>query len=305
MALPPPEIVLTLPGFPDPVVAIAACRAGALGVLDLEYERSTARAADALRKLQQHARAGFGVKLDPSAEAFTRAIISALPHETQFAILTGNDPAAIASTARYLADRGVAFLLEALSEDDAGLARELGAAGVIAKGLEAGGRTGSDTTFILIQRILASMEKTREKTRPLPVWAQGGIGSHTAAACIQAGAAGVVLDWQLALTREASASRALPEKLRDRIRAMDGSETACLGETLGASTRLFLRPGVAAADKLARVEADLIAAGPGPDAAKTFREAVLAAAGAEDPEKRAGLTGQDAAFAARLAARHL
>ena len=36
----------------------------------------------------------------------------------------------------------------------------------------------------------------------LPIYAQGGIGPHTAAACAVGGAAGVVLDSQLALVRE-------------------------------------------------------------------------------------------------------
>ncbi len=74
---------------------------------------------------------------------------------------------------------------------------------------------GEETTFILLQRLLRSDLRK-------PIFAWGGIGLNTAAACRMAGAAGVVLDWQLALMRESS----LPMSMRHRIHRMDGSETS-------------------------------------------------------------------------------
>ena len=59
---------------------------------------------------------------------------------------------------------------------------------------------------MLVQRLVGALD--------VPVWAQGGIGEHTAAACIAGGAAGVVLDSQLALVRESSL--AAPRARRDR-----------------------------------------------------------------------------------------
>ena len=50
---------------------------------------------------------------------------------------------------------------------------------------------------MLLQQLLADAEFD------LPVWACGGVGPHTAAAAVAGGAAGVVLDTQLALLAEA------------------------------------------------------------------------------------------------------
>src|SRR5918994_725608 len=55
----------------------------------------------------------------------------------------------------------------------------------------------------------------------VPVWACGGIGTATAAAAVVGGAAGVVLDTQLALMPECS----LPESARAQIALSDGTGT--------------------------------------------------------------------------------
>jgi NAD(P)H-dependent flavin oxidoreductase YrpB (nitropropane dioxygenase family) len=68
------------------------------------------------------------------------------------------------------------------------------------KGQEAGGRFGSETTFVLLQRWLAERGDSA-----IPVWVQGGIGLNRAAACIAVGPAGVVLDCQLARAPRAAA----------------------------------------------------------------------------------------------------
>src|SRR5207249_1017575 len=118
-------------------------------------------------------------------------------------------------------------LVEAVTLDEATLAEGLGADGVVLKGHEAGGRVGPETSFILLQRWRAHARTDRQKS--LPVWVQGGVGANTAAACLAAGAAGVVLDAQLLLARESP----LGESARARVAAFDGSETQCLGERLG------------------------------------------------------------------------
>ncbi|MGE5185528.1 MAG: beta-ketoacyl synthase N-terminal-like domain-containing protein, partial [Acidobacteriota bacterium] len=140
---------------------------------------------------------------------------------------------------------GRRVLAEVTSLDEARAAIAAGCAGVIAKGCEAGGRVGDETTFVLVQRLVAALD--------VPVWAQGGIGEHTAAACIAGGAVGVVLDTQLALVRESS----LPAAVRAAIAAMDGSETAivdgcrvCVRE--GAAKGLPLGQDAAIAKPLAR-----------------------------------------------------
>ena len=56
-------IAQTLPGVPDPSIAIAACRAGELGILDLQYTTNEDAALKSIRKLAQFAHNDFGIKL--------------------------------------------------------------------------------------------------------------------------------------------------------------------------------------------------------------------------------------------------
>ncbi|HUD71292.1 MAG TPA: beta-ketoacyl synthase N-terminal-like domain-containing protein, partial [Dongiaceae bacterium] len=134
----------------------------------------------------------------------------------------------------------------------------------------------------------------------LPVFAQGGIGAHSAAAVYAGGAAGAVLDAQLFLTRESS----LPQAVRDAIARMDGSETAIVGADLGAPFRVYARPGHAPHENLQRAARTLAASGDAERRA-AWRACLLAGAGFADPSRRAWPLGQDAAFARALAERHL
>src|SRR5262249_45932274 len=113
-----------------------------------------------------------------------------------------------------------------------------GADGIVVKGHEAGGWVGEETTFILLQRAIARGR--------LPAWAHGGIGLHSAAACYAAGAAGVLLDAQLALVRES----ALDSRAREALGRLDGSETSCVAPRWDLAFRAFARPRCAAFDEL-------------------------------------------------------
>src|SRR5439155_18751285 len=96
-------------------------------------------------------------------------------------------------------------LAQVTSVDEARDALAAGADGLVVKGHEAAGVVSEETTFVLLQRVLAETSA--------PVWVQGGIGLHTGAACIAAGARGIVLDAQLALLEDASTSDALRRAL--------------------------------------------------------------------------------------------
>ncbi len=145
-----------------------------------------------------------------------------------------------------------------------------GANGLIAKGQESGGPVGEESSFVLLQRV-ADLARARR----VPVWCQGGIGMHTAAAAVAGGAFGVVLDSQLALLAECH----LPEDIKTDLRAMDGSETRLLG-----GYSVYSRPGLTVA------EYDALPA-----------EQVRALMSAQG-ERRALPVGQDAALARPLAA---
>ena len=162
-------------------------------------------------------------------------------------------------------------IVEVLDAATADAALRAGADGLIAKGLESGGRIGTETTFVLLQRLLASS--------PVPVWAQGGIGVRAAAACRAMGAAGVLLDSQLALVRE---STVVPE-VRAALRAMDGSETVEI-----AGYRVYWRPDLP------------VARGAVPQDAAGVAEKI----GADDLRRNLLPVGQEGAFAAPLARAH-
>ncbi|MGK3202224.1 SDR family NAD(P)-dependent oxidoreductase [Amycolatopsis sp. MEPSY49] len=195
--------------WPSARAVAAAARGGGLGVLDLT---GGAAAADELALLAEWGVPAFGVRLtDPVAE---------LPEAVTTVLLTEDSPC----TARDFPDRRV--LAEVTSRASAARAVDGGACGLIARGHECGGRTGELSTFVLLQALLENFA--------VPVWAAGGIGPHTAAAAVAGGAAGVVVDTQLALLPEAE----LPSALTRALTGLDGSET-----TVVDGVRRLSRPG--------------------------------------------------------------
>ena len=128
------------------------------------------------------------------------------------------------------------------------------------------------------------------------MWVQGGIGLNTAAACLAAGADGVVLDSQLLLARETP----VDEKARRSLTVFDGSETICLGERLGEAYRFYSCPGMSAIEELSMDEDRLCqSAAPWEERKAMWREMVR--------ERQANGSlwplGQDACFARGLAER--
>ncbi|MGW5849167.1 SDR family NAD(P)-dependent oxidoreductase [Streptomyces sp. NPDC055254] len=257
------DLVVALSPFeePHPRIVVAAERAGALGLLDLGRDACRAREglAEAARSLQQP----YGVRVPVGCPVWP----DELPAEVDTVLLA--DPAQHPSPAAWAAGGARRVWAEVTSPQEAVAAVAAGADAVVAKGHEAGGRVGELTAFVLLQRLLADPDVT------VPVLAQGGIGPHTAAAAVAGGAAGVLLDAQLALTTEGEA--ALPGEITSVLRAMDGSETAVV-----AGHRIYTRPDLTPPDPAGLVDRL---------GARSLRTHVLP-------------LGQDGAFAARLAVRH-
>ena len=280
-------IVLTPAGCLDPSPSIAACRAGARGTLDLQFTDDDNRAVAAIHRLAAFAGPRFGVKLGSNAKVLTQTNV-----KPAWAILPGNSVAEFPT----LRSAGIEVLVEAVSLAEAIEATGQGADGIILKGHESGGRVGVDTAFVLIQKWRQHAERGRVA---LPFWVQGGIGPNTAAACLAAGAKGVVVDSQLFLARESP----LGETLRKRIPSLDGSETAVLGAKLGEAYRIYSRADSSAAQELIKEEERLLAAElPAEKKLSAWREAVRSRVAA-DPTDGVWLLGQDIACAAGLAAR--
>jgi len=285
-------LTLTPAGRPEPSLAIAACRAGGLGVLNLEYAQDGPEARAAISRLAELARADFGIKINGADLPFLQAITASRPANLTHVVISSIPPDKLDMALSVLAGRGFTLLLECTSVAEARGAEEKHLHGVIAKGQEAGGRIGSETTFILLQRLV--------KDLTLPVYAQGGIGLHTVAACYAAGAAGVVLEAQLALTRESP----LHEAVQEQIKRFDGSETTCLGEEIGEAHRVCSRFGAGAIRDLRKMAQGLDLGAPaGEEARAAWREAVAARVGWSSAEGHLFPWGQDIALAASLAAK--
>ncbi|MFD4637664.1 SDR family oxidoreductase [Lentzea sp. NPDC058436] len=194
------ERVLCLSPFstPNPALVVAAERAGGLGVLDL----GPSAAADLARVAARHPRA-FGVRLHgpltvPLPEAVDTVVVDLARYRPDLA---------------ELGERRVLAVVTSVAE--AAAAIEFGAAGLIAKGAESGGRVGGSPAFVLLQQVLALTD--------LPVWVAGSIGPDTAAAAIAGGARGVVLEGQLALVAEAR--KHISGEFVNAVELMDGADT--------------------------------------------------------------------------------
>ncbi|MGW3284659.1 SDR family oxidoreductase [Streptomyces sp. NPDC001002] len=245
---------------PDARLAAAVSRAGGLGVLDLGP--GDRRTREALARLHRWVPGPYGVRLG----AGCRIRPAELADGPATVVLTADAPVPIAELAG--AHR---VLVEVTDLDQALVAVRSGAHGLIARGSESGGRVGELSTFVLLQQLLA------EPRVDVPVWACGGIGPRTAAAAVAGGAAGVVLDSQLALLAESG----LPEAAAAALRSMDGSET-----TVVAGHRVLHRRG--------------------PDAPKVRSDdpaEVARSLGAQDLRTQLLPVGQDGFLAARFAER--
>ncbi|MDQ0584738.1 SDR family oxidoreductase [Streptomyces rishiriensis] len=261
-------------GEPDAGLALAIDRAGGLGVLDLGS--GDRRAREALSRLRRACPGTFGVRVGAHCRLTPADLEPDGPHTVVLSPEAARAAKAPGSDEAAWAIAGLAGRHRVLVEvtDLAGAREALGAGahGLIARGAESGGRIGELSTFVLLQQLLAAPEVTS------PVWACGGIGPRTAAAAVAGGAAGVVLDSQLALLAES----ALPEPAAATLRTLDGSETV-----VRAGHRVLLRRG--------------------PDAPRLAEDAhpqeVAALLGAQDPRGQLLPVGQDGFLAARFAER--
>ncbi len=193
---------------PSPRLVAEARRGGGLAALDLA-DGEPGR-LEALRQAASWSARHLGVRLPADCAAAAADVREASGGRVDLIVLAAGAAWDIAETASW-----ARVLVEVTSQPEARAAAAAGAAGLIARGAESGGRVSELSTFILLQQLLADKELS------LPVWAAGGIGLRTAAACVVGGAAGVVLDSQLALMPESD----LPDDVLAAVGRMDGSGT--------------------------------------------------------------------------------
>lgn len=281
------QFVFTPSGSRDLGLAIAASRAGGVGVYNAEFEHDGAIVAASLDSMARHARAGFGLRLGVADAGVGAALQSAARRGLAWLIADGRQlstqPALIAS----LRDQGVKVLVEVLTPEPLAAAVAAGVDGILVKGNESGGYVGEDASFILLQKWL------KQAPPGLPLYLRGGLTPHVAAACQAVGVAGGVFESQLLLLDEIR----LPAALRSIIANLSGSETVAAGDgERGQYFRLLIRPSMTAARALV-AEAD----------GRDHEQLAAAVSGRIDwsePAKAVLPIGQEVAFAGPWAQRY-
>src|SRR5665213_239335 len=174
-------MLTNVPCWVDPSIAIAASRCGAIGVLNCEGISDPVQARQALDRVRRYARGRIGLKLEVDGP-WTVGLLEGSAKLDSVVLIAGDagakELAVAVKLARACAEQ---VLVEVTSEEQASRAASLSIQGLIAKGQEAGGFIGEETTLILLQRLLSRFSS--------PVWAHGGVGLHSAAACFVGGAA--------------------------------------------------------------------------------------------------------------------
>jgi acyl transferase domain-containing protein/NAD(P)H-dependent flavin oxidoreductase YrpB (nitropropane dioxygenase family)/NAD(P)-dependent dehydrogenase (short-subunit alcohol dehydrogenase family) len=220
-------------------LAVAAARAGGVGVLDLARCRP-GELPDLERRLrtliaQVSAEARIGLRLDSAQIAWASPLLDLLDGRPHWLILAG---APLRGAPGRHANRHI--LAEVLSVDEASAWSAMpGIDGLVAAGTEAGGWSGGPTGFILLQALLRQGNAR--------VYVRGGVGEHGAAACRAGGGAGVVLDDQVLLMPESP----LPDAWRVLISRADGTDSLMLGEHLDLRCRIFGHPSFIALKAMA------------------------------------------------------
>jgi acyl transferase domain-containing protein/NAD(P)H-dependent flavin oxidoreductase YrpB (nitropropane dioxygenase family)/NAD(P)-dependent dehydrogenase (short-subunit alcohol dehydrogenase family) len=197
---------------PDVGLVEALASAGAIGILDLGRQANAGH--EALASLHARGLSSFGVRI-PDLKVYSDIV---LPEAVSHLILDAADLLASNLAIKPWRNRGRQIWVQvcSLAEAKALLATDRSLDerpdGLIVKGSESGGRIGSSSSYILLQEI---------KLLNIPFWVQGGIGMHSSAAAILAGAEGVLLDSQLALFRESN----VDADIKKAVEHTEGTET--------------------------------------------------------------------------------
>ncbi len=236
-----------------PGIAVATVRAGGVGLLDGEF------CGDLGGEVAQKNLSGLidlvgsqgtiGLRLRVEQILSSPSLLESLNAQSHWLILCGWKAQSLATTLESLPGaQSRQILLEITdAEQLSTLSQELihQINGLIARGHESGGWGGSDPAFILTQKLV--------KEQNLPVYVQGGVGVHTAAACRSLGAAGVILDDQLWLMPESPQSEGWQKYLRN----LNGQEAIAIGDRLGKQLRVLSRPGFGVIDQLQKLAEQL------------------------------------------------
>lgn len=207
-----------------PGLAIAAAKAGATGVLDLEGSAAVNVSESLELCLKAAPKADFGIRcrvgelghyLDDLALDLDLGLIVLCAGPNGYQKKELKDAIDKAQT------RASLVAVETVSLEEALVAEKNGANIIVLKGNESPGRVSQTTSFVLIQECISKLQT--------PVWVRGGIGRHTVRALSVAGVACCVLDNQLYLARDSF----VDEGYKRFISSMDGTESEEICDSMG------------------------------------------------------------------------
>jgi acyl transferase domain-containing protein/NAD(P)H-dependent flavin oxidoreductase YrpB (nitropropane dioxygenase family)/NADP-dependent 3-hydroxy acid dehydrogenase YdfG len=259
---------------------IAACRAGALGIVNAELGiplPDLRLALDILADPIKGARGDFGVKVPQLDHDLLKALADYVPLGLTHLIVDVAGLEKFITKLKTKLPDGLSLWVEITGRSVPKWLLKVD--GIILKGNEAGGFVGEESAFILFQHWHALTD--------LPIVIRGGMTPHAAAGCRALGAAGVAFDSQLLLMPEAQTAAPIAAL----IAAMSGTETTTIGDpSAGNYFRLLQHPRCTAAKELI--------AGKGLSPNAEVRSAIASASfGWANPATDLLPLGQDAAFA--------
>ena len=272
------KLVYTPAGASDATLAIAACRAGGVGIFNAELDPDPGRIGPQLDFLAGNVEGEYGLKLD----VLNRELLSLVEARTAaglaWLVIDAQIAPAFGDVLGGLRDRGVRVLVEVSTGHWPGASLEDRVDGIVLKGNESGGFVGELGSFILFQRWRAQTSA--------PLYLRGGVTPHVAAAVAAVGGAGVVLDSQLLLLEESPLAGPLGAHLGN----LSGNETVAAGDPeSGQYFRFLVRPTFRCARALVE---DAEAHGP-----DSLREWLCGRIRWEQPEEGVLPLGQDVCFA--------
>src|SRR5258708_14644986 len=217
-------LVSNAPGMLDTGLVIAGARCGATGVLNCENVTDAQLVRNALSRIGRMVRRPVSIKFDADA-ALAEDLLGELSSAVDCVICTGGNRARLKKLVDAARPRRV--MLEVTSAEQGAAGVELGVDGLLAKGHEAGGMVGEETTLVLLQHLLSECA--------LPVWAHGGVGLHFGGGGVAGGGGGGGVGRHVA-----PAAQILPPfEMRQFVGGSGGGETVCSWPGLGICLAAF------------------------------------------------------------------
>lgn len=223
--------------FSDAALAIAATRAGSVGVVNAEMEGGDVNKGAGLQQglfaclaamehPQTGAKGAYGLKIRTINNPLLERLEPYIAGNLKWLIVDAAELDAYLASGKPAVLSRVRLLAECITPDMPECVTRGLVDGVVIKGNESGGFVGEDSSFILLQHWAKHHHTLASGKAELPLYVRGGVTPHVAAAVHAMGVAGAVLDSQVLLLEESPAKAALQKLLGN----LSGSETVAVGD---------------------------------------------------------------------------